>query len=467
MQPRFSLLEAATPLITAAVLLLGSVVLYPVRFYWPLAVGALVAIWMARRSGFTFTELGRAALAGIKSTFIAVSILLLVGALIGVWVGAGTVPAMVYYGLQVAEPRFLLPAAYLLALTVSMMLGTSIGTLSTLGVAIMGVAQGAGLPLAPVAGALVSGALFGDRSSPLSGSLNLNLSMTQTEMRKAQGALAPTGVVVAILCLAVYAWLGGRLPVAPGAQGSGLGAALAAQVTIGPWLLVPPVLVLVLAFLRVPVRWALGAGIAAGAVVGVLVGGAELPGLVRAALFGQISPVAEGTLSRILSGGGIFPMVHQFLLILVAGAFNGIMEATGMMPMVIERLVAGVRRPVGLVFSTMLISVSVSMVAANQALAIIVPGRMLRPAYDRAHLPSALLTRALADSGTLLAGIIPWNLMGVLAAASLGVPAHAFAPYAFLALLMPPASLIYAYAEEKGLFDGGSATTATEFSRGD
>lgn len=467
MQPRFHLAEAATPLITAAVLLLASILVYPVRFYWPLAAGGLVAVWIARRAGYSLVELLRAAVAGVKSTYIAISILVLVGALIGVWVGAGTVPAMVYYGLKVAEPRFLLPAAYLLALTVSMMLGTSIGTLSTLGVAIMGVAQGAGLPLAPVAGALVSGALFGDRTSPLSGSLNLNLSMTQTEMRRAQSAMAPTGISVAVLCLGLYAWIGGRLAVAPGASGAGLGEALAAQVPVGPWLLLPPVLVLVLAFLRIPVRWALGAGIVAGALLGVVVGGVELGTLARAALLGQVSPVHEPTLSRILSGGGIVPMVHQFLLILVAGAFNGIMEATGMMPLVIERLVAGVRRRVTLVASTMLISVSVSMVAANQALAIIVPGRMLRPAYDRAHLSTALLTRSLADSGTLLAGIIPWNLMGVLAAASLGVPARAFAPYAFLALLTPVVSIGYAFLEERGVFTAAHTPITPEVSRGD
>ncbi len=467
MQPRFRLVEAAIPLITAAVLLLGSVVVYPVKFYWPLLVGAAVAAYIARRAGFSFSDLWQAALGGVKSTLIALSILVLVGALIGVWVGAGTVPAMVYYGLKVAVPHYLLPAAYVLALAVSMMLGTSIGTLSTLGVAIMGVAQGAGLPLAPVAGALVSGALFGDRSSPLSGSLNLNLSMTRTEMRQAQSAMAPTGGFAALVCLGLYAWLGTRLPVAPGAASGALGEALAAQVVITPWLLLPPVLVLVLAFLRVPVRWALGAGIVAGGLLGVVVGGVGAADLAEAALLGQVSPVSEGTLSRILSGGGIWPMVHQFLLIIVAGAFNGIMESTGMMPMVIERLVAGVRRPVSLVLSTMLISVSVAMVAANQALCIIVPGRMLRPAYDRAQLGASLLSRSLADSGTVLAGIIPWNLMGVLAAASLGVPTRSFAPYAFLALLLPLVSLVYAYLEEKGVLGGGPAPSVADLSRAD
>lgn len=439
-------LTATLPLLTTALLLIGMLLSGSTAFYLPLAAGALVAAILALRAGFGPRQLGRAALDGMKSTLIALSILVIVGGLIGVWKAAGTVPAMIYYGLGLAQPHLLVPIAFLLALLTSMMLGTSIGTLSTLGVAIMGVAHGIGAPPALVAGALVSGALFGDRSSPLAGSLNLNVAMTGNDLRRMLAFLTPTGLVAALGSLVLYALLGARVSVAAGTGGEALRSAIAATFSISPWLLLPPVVVLVLAFCRVPVRWALGVGIVAGAVIPLLVGG-KLP--IEAALFGFKVQTGDPGLDKMLAGGGILPMWNQVLLILVAGAFNGIMEATGMMALVVSRLVDGVRRPVSLIGMTMVISVAVAMVAANQALAIIVPGRMLRPSFDRAGLDGRLLSRALADSGTVLAGIIPWNLMGLLAGAALGVPARAFAPYAFFALLLPLVSLVKCLMEER------------------
>lgn len=438
---RVTPIEAILPLLTTALLLIVTLLSGSTAFYWPLAAGAVVATGLALRNGFRFPQLGRAALDGIRSTLIALSILVLVGGLIGVWKAAGTVPAMIYYGLGLAQPRILVPVAFLLALATSMMLGTSIGTLSTLGVAIMGVAHGIGAPPALVAGALASGALFGDRSSPLAGSLNLNVAMTGTELRRMLGVLAPTGVTAALISLVLYAVLGARISVAAGAGGEALRAAIASNFTITPWLLLPPVIVLALAFFRVPVRWALGVGIVAGGVLAVLVGGKSVGVPVEAALVGFKVQTGDLALDKMLAGGGIIPMLNQVILILVAGAFNGIMEATGMMALVVSRLVEGARRPLALIGTSMLISISVALVAANQALAIIVPGRMLRPAFESAGLDATELSRALADSGTVLAGIIPWNLMGMLAAAALGVPVRVFAPYTFFALVLPVVSV--------------------------
>lgn len=449
MPQRFGMGQASLPLVVAALLMGGMILTGSTALYWPLAAGAAVAGALALRKGFSWTSLGTAARDGMKSTLIALSILILVGALIGVWKESGTVPAMVYYGLSLAAPKYLVPAAFLLALAVSMMLGTSIGTLSTLGVAIMGVAHGVGAPIPLVAGALVSGALFGDRSSPLAGSLNLNVAMTGTDLRRMLGVLAPTGITAAVLSLVGYVVAGvGSAPAGAG-EGAAMQQAIAAHFAISPWLLLPPVLVLVLAFARVPVRWALGFGILSGGALGVLAGGAGWLEPLTAAVMGFTSHAGDAGLDRIFSGGGILPMWRQVALILVAGAFSGIMEQTGMMGVVFAGLVEGVRRPLALVGSTMLVSISIAMVAANQALAIIIAGRMLRPAYDRSRLSPNLLSRTLADSGTVVAGVIPWNLMGVLAAAALGVPVREWAPFAFFAFILPVVSVIFAFVEER------------------
>lgn len=449
MSQRFSLLEAAAPLVVAAGLMLVAILLESSALYIPLAIGAVVAGWLAHRKGYSLKELATAGWSGMANMKVALSILALVALLIGVWKASGTVPAMIYYGLGLAQPGYLVPVAFLLALATSMMLGTSIGTLSTLGVAIMGVGHGVGVPPALLAGALVSGALFGDRSSPLAGSLNLNVSMTGTELRRMLTVLLPTGIIAAVLALAAYFMLGASAVVDGAASGASMRDAIGTAFAISPWLLVPPVLVLVLAFMRVPVRWALGCGILAGGLLGVIVGGTGVMVPVRSAFFGFTSTAGDAGLDRIFSGGGLLAMVKQFTLLLVAGVFSGVMEKTGMMTQVISRLVAGVRRPLALVGSTMAISTAVALVAGNQALPIIVTGRMLRPVFEREGLSPELLSRSLADSGTVLSGVIPWNLMGILAAAALGVPVRTFLPFALWALVLPFISLAYTAVEER------------------
>ncbi|HWI64354.1 MAG TPA: Na+/H+ antiporter NhaC family protein [Symbiobacteriaceae bacterium] len=449
MSQRFSMGEAALPLATAAVLMGVTIVKGSTDLYWPLLAGVVVALVLALRKGFALAELWDAARGGMKATLIPVIILVLVGLLIGVWKVSGTVPAMVYYGLSIASPRFLVPTAFILALAMSMLLGTSVGTYSTLGVAIMGVAHGVGAPLPMVAGALVSGALFGDRSSPLAGSLNLNVAMTGTDLRKMLSVLAPTGITAAVLSLVGYFVFGVGPAGGAGAAGNGMREAIAAHFVISPWLLVPPVLVLGLAFLRVPVRWALGLGIVAGGILSVVVAGTPVMAPVKAALYGFTSNAGDASLNKVFSGGGLFPMWRQFTLLLVAGAFSGIMEKSGMMAVVFARLVEGTRRPLALVGSAMLVSTGVALVAANQALPIIITGRMLRPTYEKAGLSPELLSRSLADSGTVMSGVIPWNLMAILAAAALGVPVRAFVPFAFFAFLLPVVSLLFAYVEER------------------
>ncbi|HWI53639.1 MAG TPA: Na+/H+ antiporter NhaC family protein [Symbiobacteriaceae bacterium] len=449
MSQRFGLGEAALPLVTAVVLMGATIVAGSTDLYWPLLAGLIVALVLAARKGFGWSELRAAAVGGVKATWIPVFILILVGCLIGVWKLSGTVPAMVYYGLSVASPRFLVPTAFVLSLTMAMLLGTSVGTYSTLGVAIMGVAHGVGAPLPMVAGALVSGALFGDRSSPLAGSLNLNVAMTGTDLRKMLPVLAPTGITAAVLTLVGYLVFGVGPAGAGASAGAGMREAISNHFVINPWLLVPPILVLGLAFMRVPVKWALGLGIVAGGVLSVVVAGTSILQPVKAALFGYLSNAGDPALDKVFSGGGLFPMWRQFALLWAAGAFSGIMEKTGMMSVVFDRLVEGTRRPLALVGSAMMVSTGVALVAANQALPIIITGRMLRPIYDKAGYSPELLSRSIADSATVLSGIIPWNLMAMLAAAALGVPVRAFVPFAFFAFLLPMVSLVFAYVEER------------------
>jgi NhaC family Na+:H+ antiporter len=206
----------------------------------------------------------------------------------------------------------------------------------------------------------------------------------------------------------------------------------------------PPLAVIVLAARRIPIKPNLGLGIALGLGLALFFQQRPFPDVLQTVWSGYREPSSPDVLLT-LKGGGLRPMINLLLLVLMAGAFNGVMEQTGLMRRLIEVLLGRVKSTVHLLLSTALISVGMAAVACNQALAIIVPARMLRPVYAEKGLPPELLARTLADSGLVVAGLIPWNMLAVLVSASVGVPVFQFAPYAFFLWMLPILTMALAY----------------------
>lgn len=439
-----SLPEAALPLIGTVLLLVFSIVVWKGPLYPALAGGLALASIVAYRRGASLGSLVRAVFEGAKHTYPVVSILALIGILIATWLSSGTVPGLIYYGLKLVSPRFLAVAAFGLSMVTSLVLGTSIGTLSTVGVAVMGIAQSVGAPLPLVAGALVSGAFVGDRSSPLSSAFHLNTTMTESNPDRNLRWMSVTAVPAIVACLALYTWFGMGVPAASSDQVARITDSLSNRFAIGPLVILPPVVVMALAVRRVPIKLNLGLGIILGAGLAVFLQQRTLPDVFDIAWSGYRE---AGTAAALLTlkGGGLRPMINLLLLVLTAGGFNGVMEHTGMMRRLIEALLGRVRSTVALLLSTALISIGMAAIACNQALALIVPARMLRPIYAERGLPAELLARTLADSGLVVAGLIPWNMLAVLVSASVGVPVLGFAPYAFFLWMLPILTLGLGY----------------------
>lgn len=420
---------------------------------WPLytaLVAGFAAAWaVASLLGAPQRQLAEFALRGVRRVLPVLVILACVGALTAAWLASGTVPGLIYYGLRLINPRALIVAGFILASVTSLALGSSIGTLSTVGIAVMGIARAAGAPLPLMAGALASGALLGDRTSPLSGTFHLTANMTEITPERALRALAPSAALAWPLALAGF-WLLGQ-GWRPGAQVSEAAAAivftrnLAANFNLSWLVLLPPVVVFALAFARRPVRESLGAGLACGIIIALLVQRHPLSSLLRELVAGYALHSGVSTLDSVISGGGLVRMVNIVLLLAFAGAFSGIMEGMELLESLVRPLLARVHGPRDLLMATMALSCLTAAIAANQVLSIVIPARLVRREYARRRLPPESLARMLADSGTVVSPLIPWNLMAVISAAALGIAPAAYAPYALLMYLFPLVSLVWVW----------------------
>lgn len=419
---------AVLPFLAAIGGLLATIFWWEVPLYIGLLIGWAAAVGIAKATGSPLSELAEATWSGLRSTFFVVGIMTAIGGLIATWLIAGTVPGLIVFGIDLIQPEWLVVSAFLLTAGTSVALGTSVGTLSTMGAALAGMALVYDIPAALIGGALVSGAMVGDRMSPLSSAFHLLAGMTGTKTEQNYKPMLLTGLPILLLCTALFAWLGHGVGNTAAALESPLLQQLRGHFEL-PWVvLLPPVLVLTLAAFRVKILHNLALGALFGAVLAVTVQAQSLGDVFATLWFGYDWQEAGQT---VLHGGGVWTMFNQALLIAFAGALNGVMERTGMLTAIVNVLLARIRTATGLLHSTMLLSFFMTLVACNQSLAIIVPGRTMRASYDQMGVPPHHLVRSLADSGVVLSPLVPWNLHGILCSTAIGVATTTYWPYAF------------------------------------
>ena len=413
-----------------------------VPLYASLIAAWAVAVGIARRYGHSWQALFAGTYAGMKSTFFVIGILLLIAGVISAWLASGTVPGLIWYGIQLVRPDDLVVIAFLLAAGTSMVLGTSIGTLSTMGAALAGMAAVYGISPALIGGALISGAMIGDRTSPLSSSYHLLAGMTATRAEDNYRPLMSTGLPMMALCAALFWWFGsGKASGSLDPLQSPIIQQMQAHFQLPWYIMLPPLLVLLIAVFRVKITRNLGLGILFGLLLAVFVQGESWLAILRALWFGYDLSV-DG--ARVLHGGGIWPMFNQVLLIASAGALNGLMERTGMMGTLLQVLLDRIQTGAGLVRLTVCVSIAMALLACNQSLAIIVPARAMRSTYDQMEVPPRYLVRAIADSGMVVSALIPWNLHGILCSTAIGISTSTYFGYAIYLWGLPIVALLLA-----------------------
>ncbi|UCG87265.1 MAG: Na+/H+ antiporter NhaC [Gemmatimonadota bacterium] len=413
----------------------------------PLVCAAAVAGCVAVAYRRPWKEIQEGMVHGINLAMGAILILMVVGIMIGTWILGGVVPAMIYYGLKALSPGIFLVATLVICSIVSLGTGSSWSTAGTVGVALIGVGGALAIPLPMVAGAIISGAYFGDKMSPLSDTTNLAPAMAGTDVFTHIRHMVYTTGPGYVIALVLFGIIGTRF--AGGAlETQNIDAMLMTireEFVINPLLLLPPVLVIVMVIKRVPPLPALLGGAALGGIFAMMSQSSSLADVIDVAHAGYTSQSGVESVDELLSRGGLMSMMETVALIMCALCFGGIMESTKMLEVIARNLLRLVRGTGSLVATTIFSCIGMNAVASDQYIAIVIPGRMYKNAYDQQNLHPKNLSRALEDSGTLTSPLIPWNSCGAFMWATLGVFPLAYLPYAFLNLANPLISLLYGF----------------------
>ncbi|MDK2562006.1 Na+/H+ antiporter NhaC [Romboutsia sedimentorum] len=440
--------EAVIPILFLIAVLAYSLVKLDADPHIPLILGAFVAAAMGLfKLGFTWKELEDGVLDTIRMAMQAILILMVVGTLIGTWILSGTVPSMIYWGLKIVSPAIFLPATTLICSIVSLATGSSWTTAGTVGIALIGIGQGLGMPLPLVAGAIISGAYFGDKMSPLSDTTNLAPAMAGTTLFEHIKHMVYTTGPSLLIALVLYGiigmkYAGKELDIT---QIELMRSTLEGSFnTLSPILLIPPVVVILMVVFKMPAIPGLVIGSLLGAVFAGVFQGADLSSIIDAAHFGYVSDTGVAAIDELLSRGGLDGMMWTVSLILCALTLGGILEKTGMLEALANALLSFSKGTFGLVLATIVSCLGVNLATGEQYLSLVLPGRMYKNEYRKRGLHPKNLSRALEDSGTLLSPLIPWNTCGAYMWVTLGVHPFAYLPFAFLNLINPLVSLLYA-----------------------
>ncbi len=446
-QRQISFGEVLFVLLFLIVSLMATIMLFGGDPHMPILVTAGVASIVAIRAGYKWNDIQDGIIDGIKMSMQAILILMIVGMLIGVWILAGVVPTMIYYGLKILSPGIFLVATCLICSIVSLATGSSWTTAGTVGVALMGVGMGLGMPLPMVAGAIISGAYFGDKMSPLSDTTNLAPAMAGSDLFDHVKHMIYTTGPSLIIALILYGILGARyagkeLDVA---QINQLLDGLAGQFAINPLLFIPPIIVILMVVFKVPAIPGLIGGVVLGGIFAVIFQGAGMSAIIEASHYGFVSETGIVEIDDLLSRGGLDSMMWTVSLIMIAMSFGGVLERTGMLNALLEKVLRVVNSTGSLVLATVLSCFFINLTSGDQYMSLVVPGRMFKNAYAERGLHPKNLSRVLEDAGTLSSPLIPWNTCGAFMLSTLAVHPFAYLPYAFLNLLNPIVSVFYGY----------------------
>jgi len=459
------MLLSFAPIVLLIFLLFSAVQLFGAdASYGPNQVALLIAsaaaglVGMYR--GLTWAEVQESMVSGIKVGLGPILILLAVGGLIGSWMIAGTVPAMIYYGVSILNPSIFFAAAAIICALASISIGSSWTVAGTLGIGLIGIADSYGLSPAVAAGAIISGAYFGDKLSPLSDTTNLAAACTSVDLFAHIRHMLWTTVPAFCVALLFFSLIPSGAATAP-EQIAELRTAISQEFNVGVGVLIPLAVMIGLIWKRVPAYPAIMLATLAGILTALTLQAdvvrkfafmanpeATMPvveGLWRTLFAGFEGTTTNEELNRLISKGGIASMLNTVWLIVSALAFGGVLERTGILKQILDSVLTLVKSTGDLVAATVTSGFITNILAADQFLAIALPGRLFSSTYDDRGLSRENLSRTLEDSATMTSALIPWNTCGAYMAATLGVATFDYAPYAIFNLACPLIAIGFGY----------------------
>jgi len=476
-----TLAQAVTPVLTMMGLMALSVYLFGEdSSYGPnqiaLCVGAGIAGLIGWKNGISWVNLESSMVDGISVALRAILILFTVGLLIGSWIIAGTVPSMIYYSLLVLDPSIFYAATCAICAIIALSIGSSWTVAGTAGVALMGAASGLELSLEITAGAIISGVYFGDKMSPLSDTTNLAPAVVGTDLFTHIHHMIWTTLPSIIIALFIYLIIGFNIESADQSeQLASTMAMLQNNFNISPFMLIPVVLLLVMANKKLPPLPTILAGSLLGIVFALLFQQPAIramtadsatgilgifKGIWQTLFDGYLMNSGDSTIDDLLTRGGMSSMLNTVWLILCAMIFGALMDRTGLINVLVRYALSMVKGTGSLILTTLLTCIGANLIASDQYIAIVLPGRMYKMEFQRRGLDVKNLSRTLEDAGTITSPLIPWNTCGAFMSGTLGIATLAYLPFCFFNLINPVVSALYGFLNFRIALANPSASVA-------
>ncbi len=397
--------------------------------------------------GFNWSDLEAGIVKGIQNGIQPIIVLGLIGMLIGAWMASGTIPTVMVYALSIIDPSYLLVTSLFSCMVISSLVGSSFTTVSTVGVALMGVGMAIGLPVEWVAGAVISGACFGDKMSPMSDTTNFASGVSSVPLFTHIRHMTITTVPSIIITTIIFIVLGKITPIetASFSEIAKMVTMIKSEIDINALTLLSPLLVVILAIRKVPVIPSLiigiiTAGVTAGALQGVSIGK-----FLTILQFGTSYSIDNELLMSMLNRGGLQSMMWSISLIMIAFAFGGLLDVLKIIPVLLNGLMKRIKTKGQLILSTAASSFGVNLLTGEQYLSILIPGQSFKGLYDNMQISRKYMSRTLEDAGTLVNPLFPWAVSGAFFAQTLGVEVIDYLPYVFFLYLSPLFSILFGY----------------------
>lgn len=444
--PTFTLAAIALLSVVAS-LVLCLMVFKTVSIQVGLLLGMVCVTLLSRRLGYRFNDLMVLIQKSIGESTFGLWFFIAIGAIIAAWMAAGTVPAIIYYGLGVISPTVFLPAGFILCVITALCTGTSWGTVGTVGIALVGIGQGLGVPLPITAGMIISGAVTGDKMSPVSDTPNLTAMSAGADLYETIKAMIQTILPAFFLTLALFIYLG----IQYGSDAANLTVVnetrrvLADNFNLNPLVMLPIAILLTLNVLKFPSLPSMTIAVIAGLIVAVVFQGASVPDTLEYLNSGFSIATGSDYVDPILNRGGIQSMMWTFSVAFMALSLGGILSKVGYMEALIKVLVKKTKTVGALTALTMASAITSTAAFGEAYLSFILNGELFKNQFDKVGLSRAMLARIVSEGGLMLAPLMPWTTFGAFVTATLGISGFAFAPYAFMSFLSPIISVLMTY----------------------
>ena len=444
--------EIILSLVLLIAILVYSVAVLGIDVHIPFVIVTALTALIAIRMGHTWEALEKAILKSIASVMQAVLILIMVGMVIGSWIQGGIVPSLVYYGLELINPQIFLVAIFLVCSICSVATGSSWTIIGTLGIAAMGISEGMGISLPLTAGVVIGAGYFGDKLSPLSDTPNLHCAIARVNLfdhcKNVFKYTIPSYLIALLLCF-IFSKIYAPTSLAGMSSISEINSVLDETFVIHPLLMLPVLMVFVMILLKIPAIPGIFLMALVGSLCAIFVQGADIRETLTVLLYGFEGNTGSEMVDSLVTRGGMNSMMYITSLILCVSAYGGVVDASQILHVLVEKLLGRVKTPTGIMIATVFSGFILNIIAVDNYVSAVMTGSMFREKYIRAGLSPLNLSRCLAESCAITSPLIPWNTCGITMLGMLGIPVLQYAPFAFL-LYVPPICVIVMSLMKKG-----------------